>query len=207
MNITFVAISIFLLLLLIRLIFRKVIDLPNYTGQLLTNKFPVSNLMPEEEFWKIIETTRNGANKNYPAHCSLLTNTLSKLSNDEIIGFNRTFTLLMAKSYSYKLWEAVYSLNGGSSDDAFEYFRSWLIGQGRNKFYWALKFPRILFLIGVKELVENYEGIANCAYLAYQQKNDSDIALVTDIPYSDGGIMFKETEAFFKYPELALLAW
>jgi hypothetical protein len=59
----------------------------------------------------------------------------------------------MAQSYNYRLWEAVYALNGGSSDDVFEYFRSWLISQGKNKFYWTLKFPRLLFFIGVKEIV------------------------------------------------------
>ena len=37
----------------------------------------------------------------------------------------------MAQSYRIELWGAAYLLNGGCSDDCFEYFRGWLITQGR----------------------------------------------------------------------------
>ncbi|QNA43686.1 DUF4240 domain-containing protein [Lacibacter sediminis] len=207
MNLTLTVVTVFLFIIIVRLLFRKIWDLPKYKGRLITDGSGISDFMTEEEFWKIIPRTRDQSNRHYPSHCALLTETLSKLTSDEIIRFNRTFLLIMAQSYDYRLWEAAYSLNGGCSDDAFEYFRSWLISQGKNKFYWTLKFPRLLFLIGVKEIVEHYEGIAYCAYEAYQRKNNTDIPEVTDIAYKDGGVMFKESESFFKYPELALLAW
>jgi hypothetical protein len=41
---------------------------------------------------------------------------------------------LMADSYTNPLWAAAYLINGGCSDDGFEYFRGWLIAQGRVTF-------------------------------------------------------------------------
>lgn len=196
-----------LLIVAIRLIFRKLLDLPKYSGPHLSDKSGIDNLMSENEFWNIIHASRDKTKRNYQWQCQLLTETLESLTEQEIIQFDRTFSVLMAKSYSFRLWEPVYALNEGCSDDAFEYFRTWLVGQGKNKFYWTLKYPRLLFFIGVKELIENYEGLAYCAYQAYQNKTGQDIPNRDDIRYEDGGRMFKEGEAFFRYPELALLAW
>lgn len=207
MQILYIIFIVLVFIVFIRLLFRKVFDLPAYSGRYFTDDSSLDNLMPEESFWQIIKATRDSSRNNYQTQCNLLTEYLAGLSGQEIIQFDRTFYLLMAKSYSFRLWEPVYSLNGGSSDDGFEYFRSWLIAQGKNKFYWTLKYPRLLFLIGVKELIENYEGIAYCAYHAYQTKTGLDIPQIQDIQYEVSGHIFKEGEAFLRYPELALLAW
>ncbi|NII28236.1 DUF4240 domain-containing protein [Pseudoflavitalea sp. X16] len=207
MQVLYIILTALIFIILIRLLFRKVLDLPAYSGKLLTDNSSVDNLMPEGKFWEIIHETKKSSNRRYQIQCQLLTEHLNNLSGEEIIQFDRTFSFLMAKSYSYKLWEPAYALNGGCSDDCFEYFRSWLIGQGKNTFYWTTKYPRVLFLVGVKELIENYEGIAYCAYEAYQYKTGQDLPERQDIQYSDGGEVFKEGEAFLRYPELALLAW
>lgn len=207
MQVLHIIFTVLIVIVLIRLLFRKVFDLPNYSGKLLTENANPENLMPEETFWQIIKATGDNSRRNYHIQCQLLTEHLSGLSGQEIIQFDRTFSFLMAKSYSFRLWEPAYALNGGCSDDAYEYFRSWLIAQGKNKFYWTIKYPRLLLFVGVKELIENYEGIAYCAYEAYQQKTGQDLPQTQDIQYADGGKMFKEGEAFLRYPELALLAW
>jgi hypothetical protein len=41
---------------------------------------------------------------------------------------------LLAASYRTVLWAAACLINGGYSDDGFEYFRGWLIVQGRDVF-------------------------------------------------------------------------
>ena len=152
MNIFLIIIILLVFIILLRLLFRKFLELPTYSGQFLTEQAGIENIMPEDEFWKIIKETKTHSKGNSVFQCQLLTEYLVLLPDDEIIRFDRTFTTLMANSYSYKLWEAAYALSGGCSDDAFEYFRSWLIGQGKNKFYWTIKYPRLLLLIGVKEL-------------------------------------------------------
>jgi len=47
---------------------------------------------------------------------------LAGLSPDEIAGAAQTFWDLMADSYREYLWGASYLINGGASDDGFEYF-------------------------------------------------------------------------------------
>ena len=200
-----IAITTLLLILLIRLIFRKLIDLPKYNGKSILSDSDFENLMPEAKFWEIMHLSKVASKGNYELQCHLLRENLETLPSAEIISFQRTFVSLMANSYSYKLWEAAYALNGGCSDDCFEYFRSWLIAQGRNKFYWTIKYPRMLFLIGVKELIENYEGIAYVASEAYKNKTGNELEYPADIKYPSPGTAFRES--FLLYPELALLAW
>jgi hypothetical protein len=202
-----ILITAFAFIVVLRLIFRKILDFPSYTGELFADSSEFKDLMPESSFWQIIQDVRKNSNKNYNVQCQLLVDTLATLPGEEIIRFDRTFATLMAKSYSFNLWEAAYALNGGCSDDCFEYFRSWLIGQGKNKFYWTIKYPRLLFLFGVKEMVENYEGLSYCVHEAYQNKLGRELPNRDDIFYGDGGRMFNEGLAFFRYPELALLAW
>ena len=40
----------------------------------------------------------------------------------------------MQKSYLSSLWAAAYILMDGCSDDTFDYFRGWLIAQGKETF-------------------------------------------------------------------------
>jgi hypothetical protein len=51
---------------------------------------------------------------------------------------------LRAVSYRWDLWGAAYLLNGGCSDDGFEYFRGWLIAQGHEVFERVLEDPDVL---------------------------------------------------------------
>ncbi len=199
------AITILLTILLVRLIFRKLIDLPRYKGKSIIGDSSIENLMPEDKFWELVSASKMNSNGNYHVQCQLLREHLEALSSKEIISFNRTFIALMAGSYSFRLWEAAYALNGGCSDDCFEYFRSWLIAQGRNKFYWTNRYPRILFLVGVKEFIENYEGYAYCAYEAYQNRTGQELEYPRDIEYPNPGSAFRAS--ILLYPELALFAW
>lgn len=205
---TFKFFIIFLVVLIIvRLIIRKTVNFPNYKCVYLTDNSNFDNLMKEQEFWEIIEDSKIKSNNNYKLQCSILTQILSDLTPDEIIKFHRTFTVLMAKSYKSSLWEAAFALNGGCSDDCFEYFRTWLIGQGKNRFYKTLNSPRILFFIGVKEIFQNYEGLRYSSYDSYIQKTGKELPTLRDIKYDEIDDLFSEFGSFIRYPELALLAW
>jgi hypothetical protein len=52
----------------------------------------------------------------------------------EIIEAQQLLWELMSDSYRQPVWAAAYVINGGCSDDGFEYFRGWLITQGREVF-------------------------------------------------------------------------
>ncbi|MGI5176359.1 DUF4240 domain-containing protein [Dactylosporangium sp. CA-152071] len=58
-----------------------------------------------------------------------------------IAAFDRPFDELMAVSYRADLWAAAYIINGGASGDGFDYFRGWLVAQGRDWFECALAHP------------------------------------------------------------------
>ena len=66
---------------------------------------------------------------------------LAELSTAEILAYQHLHHQLMAESYHWDLWGAAYLLNFGSSDDGFDYFRGWLLTQGRAIWEAALQDP------------------------------------------------------------------
>jgi hypothetical protein len=94
-----------------------------------------------EEFWNIVQGSRRG---DRPAQLEALRAELRRRTPEEVVQFQRRFEREMERANTWDLWGAAYVLNGGCSDDAFEYFRSWLIAQGREAFERALADPDCL---------------------------------------------------------------
>ena len=69
---------------------------------------------------------------------------LRELSAAEIEAFERAFHEQQRHAYSWDLWGAAYIMNGGASDDGFEYFQRWLISKGRTVFEAAVADTRII---------------------------------------------------------------
>lgn len=132
-----------------------------YDGELLETQLEDKSIVDETKFWEIISNT---SNTDYNTQIATLHTELSKLNNSELKLFQNTFDLLMTLSYKSELWNKAYAINLGCSDDCFEYFRTWLIAQGKDKFYSTLNNPNHLIYFGKKELVQNYEGIGYVAH-------------------------------------------
>jgi hypothetical protein len=66
---------------------------------------------------------------------------LSQREPAEIVAFAQPLWDLLAQSYRADLWAAAYVINGGASDDGFDYFRGWLIAQGETVFHETLADP------------------------------------------------------------------
>ena len=99
----------------------------------------------EEWFWDIIDESRGSKKKiNHAKQIKNLIMVLSSLVPNEILQFNRRFHFLLKQSYRWDLWGAAFIINGGCSDDTFDYFRSWLIGQGKQAFYNSIANPETL---------------------------------------------------------------
>lgn len=95
------------------------------------------------EFWQLVDDARaqtadQADGEALTARCSAL---LASLPREEIVAAQQIFWDLMAESYRYSLWAAAYLINGGCSDDGFEYFRGWLLLQGRETFETAVADP------------------------------------------------------------------
>jgi hypothetical protein len=84
-----------------------------------------------DEFWGHIRATRR---KDPDAHAERLVARLAKLPAEEIVDFQYWWDRMLSEAYFWDLWGAAYYANGGCSDDGFDYFRNWLVLQGRDTF-------------------------------------------------------------------------
>src|SRR4051812_38861605 len=95
--------------------------------------------MTDDESWALIEATRPGADGDEDA--AALVSRLAGLDDAELVDFEVTLGRLTREANHWDLWAAGYLINGGCSDDGFEYFRGWLIAAGRAAYEGALRDP------------------------------------------------------------------
>ena len=99
--------------------------------------------MDRDSFWKIIDDARNSASDVYGV-APLVVEHLQTLESDDIISFGQNMSDILDETYRWDLWAVGYIVNGGCSDDGFEYFRAWLVAQGRERFEAALENPNVI---------------------------------------------------------------
>ncbi len=97
--------------------------------------------MELQEFWEIIEKSKQSAGTDQQAQYDAIKEMLSQMLVEEIMDFERHFQELQSTSWLNVLWGAAYLINGGCSDDCFDYFRSWLVAQGKDVFEKAVENP------------------------------------------------------------------
>lgn len=130
----------------------------------------------EARFWALIEAARETAADD-EAIPELLIDRLTSLTEQEIRACDRVLWRLMRKSYRNELWAAAYIINGGCSDDGFDYFRGWLIAQGQAVFEAALANPASLEASIPMDggWDAELEEMLSVAYVAYQRKTGSEL--------------------------------
>lgn len=171
--------------------------------QYLTAGDTTKQLMKEEEFWIIIDKSRTTANGTYQLQIGALKTILQTLNENDLVKFSNTFTALMAATYNYKLWGAAYVINGGCSDDCFDYFRQYLIAHGRDKFYATINDPESCADWIKTEEEDNWEGLQGAIYTAYKEKTGKDIPDTYRPKMELKGEPFKEETVDKLYPKLA----
>ncbi|HEY9373803.1 DUF4240 domain-containing protein [Streptomyces sp.] len=102
--------------------------------------------MNKEQFWELIAAARDRviAPHDGEAVAREVTSLLADRPVEEIVAAEQVLWDLMVESYTNPLWAAAYIANGGCSDDGFDYFRGWLIAQGRDVFERAVAEPDAL---------------------------------------------------------------
>lgn len=158
--------------------------------------------MNRDEFWAIIDATRSDSDPY--EHADAVQEALSKKTADEIVDFERHLASLLVESYTWKLWGAAYLINGGCSDDGFDYFRGWLVLQGRSVFEAALADPDSLAdLPDLEEDVE-CEEILGVAWSAYETVTGDEIPMVSiELPDLGESWDFDDDEEMEqRYPKL-----
>jgi len=123
--------------------------------------FTVSGeLMDDDQFWKIIQKTKDNSHGNFEQQQEELAAQLKKLTPSDIILFDNRFSYYRGAAYSWELWGAIYIIHGGCSDDSFNDFREWVIAQGRDFYQKTIKNPESLINVD-KDEIENadWEGL------------------------------------------------
>jgi hypothetical protein len=120
-------------------------------------------------FWEIIDSAR-GENDGWEDMLEPLVDRLAELETNEILLWQHIFDEYQRLSYKNKLWAAAYIINGGCSDDGFDYFRGWLTAQGKKVFLDALKDPDSLAELEAAEEDVEFEDMLGAAASAYFKK-------------------------------------
>jgi Protein of unknown function (DUF4240) len=160
--------------------------------------------MAEGLFWEIIDLSRK-TSIDCESQANAVQAILFERSPQEIIEFDRWFRQKLAAAYRWDLWGVAHLINGGCSDDGFEYFRSWLISQGQQVYETVLADPeRILeFLTGEEEELE-------CEALLYASANTYEDVLGEAMPVTapiapgqPAGEPWQEAELRDRFPKIA----
>lgn len=82
-----------------------------------------SEMLGETIFWNIVDLSIKST-KNENEQEIFLVKEIEKLTPKQIIGFRLRTDKLLYDTYNSEMWFAGYIMNGGCSDDGFEYFRN-----------------------------------------------------------------------------------
>ncbi|MEO8606334.1 MAG: DUF4240 domain-containing protein [Chloroflexota bacterium] len=95
-------------------------------------------------FWKLIEDSRLESGGDIERQHEILVDKVASLSIADIFAYGKLFPQISELANHAFLWDAASIICNGCSSDGFDYFRPWLIAQGKAVFYDALQDPEIL---------------------------------------------------------------
>lgn len=109
----------------------------------------ISAGITENSFWRLIDAARILARRRWRLPpdrrlAAALTRLLATLPPKDIVRFQDIFNTQMLRANEWHILQTAALIEGGISDDGFEYFRAYLIGQGQDVFERALVNPDIL---------------------------------------------------------------
>lgn len=179
--------------------------------------------MDRDRFWAFVEEARGGVEDSVAdpdGVAEQLTEAVAGLPPEEIVGFGVELERLQVEAYRQDLWGAAYLINGGASDDGFDYFRGWLVAQGRETWEAALADPDSLADVVDEEPDEGFEGFDGEAMLsvgvdAYESAAGDEkefwvaveaaITEVRDVPAGENFDFDDKDEMKSRFPRLATL--
>jgi hypothetical protein len=175
---------------------------------------PPAPMLDEDACWGLIadatiDARALGAKDVEMAMVARLVVRLAETSIPTIVDFYTFFWQRMAEAYRRDLWGVAYVMNGGCSDDGFDYFCGWLIGQGRERFTAAMMYPELAAAgYGPEECFANEDMLA-VAVDAYKRLTGSKSAqdfyevYAPRVPRKLVGEDWDEGTIFDRYPSLA----
>ncbi|MDJ1502038.1 DUF4240 domain-containing protein [Xanthocytophaga agilis] len=132
--------------------------------------------MDIDKFWQIIEKSKERTDRNFDKQIENIIDLLTNLPVKSIIRFDQIIGELYSKLHSSIIWASGELIRGHCSDDNYDYFRAWLIGQGSRIYTIALTNPDDLADIDFIAEAREYSGelLLYAASEAYEQKTGED---------------------------------
>jgi predicted DNA-binding WGR domain protein len=148
-----------------------------YVGAALSAQVIKESTMTESLFWELVETAgKKGEDPD--EQLEWLINNLTRRPVKDIVMFDYWFNQNYNKSYSSNLWAAAYIIMGGCSDDCFDYFRAWLLYQGKETYEDLMIDPEKIIPC-LRDLekegdMPQFEDLLYVASMAYEEKTGLD---------------------------------
>lgn len=101
---------------------------------------PGCKVMSKDDFWNLVDEVKNACGQNQDKYLDMLKARLKERGPDHAQDFHDIVHAYEKLAYKYGLWSAS-ELMGRSMDDSFIDFRAWLISQGKEAYFSALKDP------------------------------------------------------------------
>jgi hypothetical protein len=111
----------------------------------------------------------------------------------EIVAAQQVLWDLLAESYQNPLWAAAYLINGGCSDDGFDYFRGWLLTQGQEVYHAVLASPDSLASLPAVIAAAESEMDIEC---------EDALSIAWDAHLKATGMQLPQDAFRIRYPEL-----
>lgn len=104
--------------------------------------------MDVQQFWDLIDSAQEKSAGEQEQMLQALMANLQGLDTESIMLFILIFDEFLARADRARLWAAAFVINDGCSGDCFDFFRRWLIAQGKEVYLSALKDPSSLSELG-----------------------------------------------------------
>ncbi|MBT2869939.1 MULTISPECIES: DUF4240 domain-containing protein [unclassified Streptomyces] len=151
--------------------------------------------MNRHQFWQLVDVARDQAPDPHDPEdvARRATALLATHPAEEIVAAQQVLWDLMADSYVNPLWAAAYLINGGCSDDGFDYFRGWLIAQGREVFERAVAGP---------DTLADLPGVRAAAAAGHDLECEGVLGIVWNAHTRATGRHLPDDAFTIRYPEL-----
>jgi hypothetical protein len=156
--------------------------------------------MTDQQFWDVIDAADFDIDE--------LVTILTDLPPEMVVAFENHVRRRIVQLHREDVWGAAYLIKGGCTDDAFDGFRGWLIGKGREVFEKALENPDSLADLGAIDDDADWPLLFGAADEAYEERHGKPIAEAKGVepvafPEMGSSLDFDNEKAMRKrYPKL-----
>lgn len=195
-------------------------------SQIIVDRAPPALTQPKRSFavaedrdwfWSIVDATLY-AYSEPDLQCEALSDELKELALQDQLEFAHLYSQAIKQAHTFDLWGAAYFAMGGCNDEEFEYFRDWLIAQGRIAFEAVTRDPDCLAaflpmgkLAGTPMQLEAFryvvwevmEGQTLSADFTDRLMPTPDSVAPSPMPYEEEWDFDDDVEMMQRYPNLA----